>query len=180
MVLIPRDLQEFVNCLLYNRSEYVSHKNKYFFPKRSTEEWINGCYLQWKYSKECGAKEPDLIRSSRLRKHIATMMQIMDMRDNEIGQLVAFLGHTERTHRELYRLPKDIMMKAKVSKILIKLEKGELNLCKNKTLAEIDIQMEEPEISDSLSDKDENPENENFKVSIPCYSSYMSYIFFKL
>ncbi|KAK4884579.1 hypothetical protein RN001_000850 [Aquatica leii] len=166
LVLVPRDVQEFVNTLLTQRHKYVESENKFFFCiPYSSDEWINGCYVQIKYSKECGAKLPKLIRSCRLRKHIATMMQLMDLRSNEIGQLATFMGHTEKTHKEFYKLPKDVMMIAKVSKILLKLEKGELLDCKNKKLDEIVVNTEEY-VSDSYSDEEEGG-NEYNKFTVP-------------
>lgn len=164
LVLVPRDIYKFVNTLLTERSKYIESSNKYFFANCNLkDEWINGCYTQNKYSKECGAKLPHLIRSSRLRKHIATMMQLMDLRENEISQVALFMGHTEKTHREFYRLPKDVLMIAKVSKILLKLEKGELLNCKNKSMDEIDI--DEPVISNSSSEE-ENESSKNFDIPI--------------
>ncbi|KAF5308127.1 hypothetical protein FQR65_LT18259 [Abscondita terminalis] len=65
LVLVPRDVQEFVDILLTERHKYVNSKIKYFFSiPGSTDEWINGCYVQIKYSKECGAKQPKLIRGA--------------------------------------------------------------------------------------------------------------------
>lgn len=126
LVLIPGDVQKFVNMLITEINKYVGSSNKYFFPNcNSADEWINGCYIQIKYSKDCGAKFLELIRSSKLCRHIVTMMQIMDLRENEIRQVASFMGHTEKTHKEFYRLPKDVLMIAKISKILLKLEKGE-------------------------------------------------------
>ncbi|KAJ8911355.1 hypothetical protein NQ315_011648 [Exocentrus adspersus] len=167
LVLIPRDIQEFVDTLLAERVKYIDSSNKYFFPNcNGTDEWLNGCYVQRKYSTQCGAKSPALIRSSKLRKHIATMMQLMDLRENEIGQVAAFMGHTQKTHCEFYRLPKDVLMIAKVSKILLKLEKGELQNCKNKTMDEIDVQVEEPEFSNSSSEDEELNTTNNFQIAV--------------
>lgn len=137
LVLVLRDIQKFVNILITERVKYIDSSNKYFFPNcNGTDEWINGCYIQRKYSNECGAKLPQVIRSPRLRKHIATTMQLMDLQDNEIGQVALFMGHTEKTHREYYRFCA-ILMIAKVSKILLKLEKGEIIKYKDKRMDEI-------------------------------------------
>ena len=42
------------------------------------------------------------------------------------SQLVGFLGHDIQIHREFYRLPESTLELAKVSKILIAMEKGRL------------------------------------------------------
>lgn len=176
LVLVPRDVQKFVNTLVTERVKYIDSSNKYFFPNcNGTDDWINGCHVQIKSSKECGAKLPQLIRSSRLRKHIATMMQLMDLRENEIGQVASFMGHTEKTHWEFYRLPKDVLMIAKVSKILLKLEKRELLDCKDKRMDEIDIQIDEPEFSHSSSEEDDALKaSNNFSISMSSSSRLFS------
>ena len=57
------------------------------------------------FAHTCGAKNPDNLRSTQLRKHIATMSQIPNLKNNELDQLANFLGHDIRVHRDFYRLP---------------------------------------------------------------------------
>lgn len=97
------------------------------------------------------------------------VMQIMDMRDNEISQLATFLGHTE-THKEFYRLPKDVLMIAKVSKVLLKLvkEKEKLSDCKNKKMEDIEVKLQEPELSScSSEDDDSSNSSQKFTMTVP-------------
>ena len=68
---------------------------------------------------------PDAIRSTNLRKHIATMSQLLNLQDTELDLLANFMGHDISIHREFYRLPESIMLLAKCGKILLAMEKGE-------------------------------------------------------
>ena len=68
---------------------------------------------------------PDAIRSTNLRKHIATMSQLLNLQDTELDLLANFMGHDISIHREFYRLPESTMLLAKCGKILLAMEKGE-------------------------------------------------------
>lgn len=49
-----------------------------------------------------------------LRKHLAIITQILKLEKNNLEQLSIFMGHTEKTHKEFYRLPNDVYQTAKV------------------------------------------------------------------
>nr|CAH7730174.1 unnamed protein product [Callosobruchus chinensis] len=91
------------------------------------------------------ARYPKLLTSCKLRKHIATVTQLLNLQSNEIDQLAKFMGHTPKTHESFYKLPQDVYQIAKISKILQIMEKGSAAEFKNKTLDEIDIDMNETE-----------------------------------
>lgn len=77
--------------------------------------------------------------STHLRKHVATLSQILNLKNHELDQVADFLGHDIHVHREYYRLPEATTQLAKISKLLLAMEKGSLtNL--DKSLEEIDIE----------------------------------------
>ncbi|KAL5005605.1 hypothetical protein ScPMuIL_016763 [Solemya velum] len=118
----------------------VSHKNKYVFARfGDTKSPIRSSDVLKKFCLQCGADKPELITSTSLRKHIATVSQILNLRENEMDSLANFLGHDIRIHRDFYRLPDSTFQVAKISKLLLELEKGTVQNFKGKTLAEIDI-----------------------------------------
>ncbi|CAH1374502.1 unnamed protein product [Tenebrio molitor] len=91
-------------------------------------------------------QHPETISSNKLRKQIATVMQILNLTKDEAKQFANFMGHTEKTHNEytnqmnILRLPVDIYQTAKVSKILTLMEKGTLPVqYKGKALADINF-----------------------------------------
>ena len=63
-------------------------------------------------------KHPENIRCTKLRKHLATLSQLLDLKKNELEQLANHMGHDIRTHREYYRLPVETLLLAKMSKLL--------------------------------------------------------------
>ena len=57
------------------------------------------------FAQKCGAKNPDALKSTKLRKHVATLSTVLNMTETEMDQLANFLGHDLVVHREYYRLP---------------------------------------------------------------------------
>lgn len=80
--------------------------------------------------------------STRLRKQVATLSTVLNLKENEMDQLATFLGHDIRVHREFYRLPESTLQLAKVSKLLIAMEKGRLSDLQGKGLDDIEINPE--------------------------------------
>lgn len=111
----------------------------YLFGNPNTKEPICGYKIVKKYVVACGAKNPDAITSTRLRKHLATLTQLFNMTENDIEQLANFMGHTVGVHRGSYRLPNDVFQVANISKLLVLMEKGEAGQYKGKSLDEINI-----------------------------------------
>ena len=76
-----------------------------------------------------------------MRKHIATMSQVLALRNNELDLLASFLGHNIQVHREFYRLPEQTLHVAKVSKLLMAMERGDTVALSGKTLDDIDVNL---------------------------------------
>ena len=80
--------------------------------------------------------------STKLRKHIATVSQILNLSSHELDQVCGFMGHDVRVHREYYRLPEDTLQLAKVSRLLLAMEQGNVARFKGMPLANVDVDME--------------------------------------
>ncbi|KAL0964140.1 hypothetical protein UPYG_G00319630 [Umbra pygmaea] len=71
------------------------------------------------------------------------MSKVLNLEENEADQLADFLGHDIRIHREYYRLPEGTLQLAKMSNVLMAMEKGTLSDFKGKKLDDIEINPEE-------------------------------------
>ena len=100
---------------------------------------IRGHDVLERTSQLCNAEKPNLLRSTNLRKHVATMAQILNLKHNELDQLAQFMGHDVRIHREYYRLPHDVVQTAQVVKVLMSMEDGTIGQWRGKSLEEIDV-----------------------------------------
>ena len=90
-------------------------------------------------AKECGTRTPSVLTSTKLRKHIATMLQMLSLRKHELDLLSAFLGNDIRVHREFYRLPERTLQVAKESKLLLAMERGETITLHGQNFDDIDV-----------------------------------------
>lgn len=59
----------------------------------------------------------------------------MNLKDNELDQVAKFMGYDIRVHREYYRLSENTLQLAKISKLLLAMEKG-IDAYKGKSLEE--------------------------------------------
>lgn len=103
VVLIPELLQGFIQILLQKRHKFIPSDNKYVFaiPNRKIK-WCQGDVAFRKLTDLIKLKNAASITSNKLRKHIATTMQILSMTKNDCKQFSKFMGHTDKTHEEFY------------------------------------------------------------------------------
>lgn len=154
-VMFSADIQIHIKEILKIRSNFLLKENPYLFGKPGYKTPIYGYKVIAKYAMSCGAKNPEALTCTRLRKHLATLTQLFNLNENEIEQLSSFMGHTPGVHKNSYRLPDDVYHTAKISKLLILMEKGEAGNQKGKTLDEITLNLEENLLSDNEFSDDE-------------------------
>ncbi|XP_052001011.1 uncharacterized protein LOC127656636 [Xyrauchen texanus] len=136
----------------------VPAENPFLFARSGAMSAYRGGECIYRAAQECGIKNPEALSSTKLRKHIATMSKILNLDENEADQLADFLGHDIRIHRQYYRLPEGTLQLAKMSKVLLAMEKGTLSDFKGKTLDEIEIdpnEQFEPLVNDMSSDEED-------------------------
>ena len=81
------------------RNQCQVHKDNNFLfgiPKASSKCVYRGHDCLRDLSKKCGAKKPSHLRSTLLRKQLATLFQILSLKDNEEDIVAKFLGHDIR------------------------------------------------------------------------------------
>ncbi|KAG5874725.1 hypothetical protein JTB14_037241 [Gonioctena quinquepunctata] len=152
-VLFTTDVQQHLKELIALRDNFVKKENIYLFPTLHHDTPITGYKVMQKHAKLSGAKNPEAITSTRLRKHLATMSQILELSPNDIEQLATFMGHTKDVHKQVYRLPDDVFQTAKIAKLLVLMESGQAGQYKGKTLDEIDLDLEE-DVNEESSDEE--------------------------
>lgn len=140
-VLLSPDMVEAIIQLISRRRECgVPDKNTFLFARPNCLTPYRGQDCLRVYANDSGAKNPELLRSTQLRKHVATLSQVLNLRNHELDQVADFLGHDIRVHREYYRLPEATTQLAKISKLLLAMERGTLANLQGKTLEEIEIE----------------------------------------
>lgn len=105
VILFPQLLQEFMDFMLHIREteNFVLDKNPYLFANPNSERWVRADVAIRKFVKNADLEHPTEISSNKLRKQIATVMQILNLNQREAEQFANFMGHTEKTHNEFYK-----------------------------------------------------------------------------
>ncbi|XP_044590316.1 uncharacterized protein LOC123268918 [Cotesia glomerata] len=158
VILFPRKLQDYMDMILKVRqnTNLVLEKNKYLFAHPNSAQWIRADSIIRQFANKCGIQNPSHISSNKLRKQIATVMQLISLTKDETKHFAEFMGHNEKTHNQFYELPQDIYQTAKVSKLLILMDQGGGEQYKGKSLSEIEINPETEEaVCDESDDDDE-------------------------
>ncbi|XP_027146577.1 uncharacterized protein LOC109142298 isoform X6 [Larimichthys crocea] len=158
-VLLSPDMVSSIQMLVsYRRQCDVPDENVYLFGRPEAESHLRGSDAIRAIACECGAKDPQTLTSTRLRKQMATMSQVLNLKDNEEDCLAGFMGHNIRVHRQYYRLPEGTLQVAKVAKLLMACGRGELSQFKGMTLDEINVDPNEevPEDSSLSGGEDED------------------------
>ncbi|XP_030856051.1 uncharacterized protein LOC105446919 isoform X2 [Strongylocentrotus purpuratus] len=142
-VLLTKEMSANIKFLSEKRAfAGVKDSNPYLFGIPGCDTSYRGSDCIRKFAQASGVEHPEYITSTKLRKHVATMSQLISLKENELDVLATFMGHDIRTHRHYYRLPEDTLQTAKVAKLLILADRERLTSCAGKSLDAIDL--EEP------------------------------------
>jgi len=104
------------------------------------------------FSGDCGAKNPELLTSTRLGKQIVSLAQVVSLKENELDSLATFMGHDLRVHTQFYRLPLDVMQITRISKLFLAAEKGKIAEFAGKHLSFITVSDNDSDETDSKPD----------------------------
>lgn len=116
-VLLDRDMYNSLNHIISERGRAGVNKKIIVF---GISGWdvksfknLRACQLLKKFSKECGAKNPQRLRGTYLRKHIATPCISLNLQEQDVSDLANFMGPAEKFHKIIYRqliLNREILM----------------------------------------------------------------------
>ena len=119
----------------------INPTNKYIFSNSA-----GGHLDTWKVLRTCaelaGCEKPELISATRLRKYLATVCQIMMMTESEKTLLSNHLAHNIKTHDSFYKIQEASLSLAKVSKLLILAENGNINQYEGTSIKDIEVERE--------------------------------------
>ena len=141
-VLMTGEVVQAINVLIKTRSVVgVSRENKYIFaaPTRGSKKYLRGPDCLSAIVKQVDLKNPAAVKSTELRKYIATVSQIIDLNSSELDWLARHMGHDIAVHREYYRLQESTLELAKVSKLLLAVDEGHASKWQGKKLSEIQL-----------------------------------------
>ena len=142
-LLLSPETKKAITLLTSSRPIGVPSANKYVFarPTKGSLEHLRGCdclhEVVTSIKKEL--MHPEAITSTKLRKYVATVSQTAALTEIETDWLARHLGHDIRVHRDFYRIHESTAELAKISKLLLAVDKGKIEHLKGKNLDDIDV-----------------------------------------
>ena len=139
-ILLTPALEKSINLLIETRKlAGVNPQNPYVFARSSFDSLnpIRSSDCLRKFAVECGVTKATNITSTKLRKHVATVSQILNLEKNDLEIMAGFLGHDIRIHNSFYRLPNDTLQIARMGTILTAFDNGDISKYSGKSLDEI-------------------------------------------
>ena len=78
-VLITQEMRQWLELLLEQRIHHSNPTNSYVFPSSAPDSHIWDQMTFGSTEEFCGARELERLRSNRLRKHIASIAQVLNL-----------------------------------------------------------------------------------------------------
>ncbi len=116
-----------VCCIVENRDiAGVSPNNTYVFVRQYQDSLnhLDGWHTVKTVASKASLSRPDLISSTRIRKEVATTLQLLDMKEAESTWVSNHLGHAVNVHKQWYRQEGFTMELTKVAKVLMAKDDG--------------------------------------------------------
>ena len=132
---------EAIDLLVLTRSRLnIPEKDLFLFPapsKQSTNCLRGYQVLGNVIARVKGLESPEYIKSTKLRKYVATVTQISSLIKTEMEWLCRHMGHSPETHKQYYRMQDSAIELSKVSRLLLAVDSGKGAAIKGKSLQDI-------------------------------------------
>ncbi|XP_013383013.2 uncharacterized protein LOC106153550 [Lingula anatina] len=105
-------------------------------------------------------QDPSSIKATRLRKYLATTLQVFSLEAYELEWVASHLGHTMHVHKDYYRMMSTTIEKTKMAKLMVLSESGNLDQYRGKSLDKIsceDVVIPESALDDDVDDEVQSP-----------------------
>ncbi|XP_056014596.1 uncharacterized protein LOC125676308 isoform X1 [Ostrea edulis] len=175
-VLFTADMKKSIDILLKTRQEACVTQPYLFARPGMTTKPYRGTDCMRKFCNLAELRNPSAINSTKLRKQLATLAQVLNLSETSQDILATFQGHNIKVHREFYRLPESTLQVAKVSKILHSINNGTIDRYKGMDFDQIDFADKETLDSETESEVDDDSDDDSNHESLleePCNSGDM-------
>ncbi|XP_053390953.1 uncharacterized protein LOC123563710 [Mercenaria mercenaria] len=142
-VLITPELDNCIDLLIHHRKSAGIHvENHFLFPRSNfdSRQPIRSTDVIRKFASETGLSKTDNITSTKLRKHVATVSQVLNLTQHDMETMAEFMGHDLDVHRAVYRLPQETIQVVKIGRVLSAFDNGTIAQYQGKTLDEIAVE----------------------------------------
>lgn len=142
-ILYPHYIEVALDSLVENRQICgIKTKNQFLFANTALGN-MRGCDVLRVLVEKCGLtcvlQKPHLIKSTQLRKHVATIAQILVLNEEELGHISNHMGHSKAVHKDFYRQQESVIEKTHITKLLQLVNTGNIAKYKGKTLNDVNL-----------------------------------------
>lgn len=125
-ILFTEETIAAIRLLIATRSKAdISEDNKYVFARQQeSTNHISGWEAVRSVASKASLSKPQLITSTRIRKELATTLQLLDMKESELTWVTNHLGHSVNVHKQWYRQEESTMELTKVARVLMAKDDG--------------------------------------------------------
>jgi hypothetical protein len=141
-VILTEDVKSAIVALNEKREEGgVKKSNEYVFAVNDgrSENPLRGHDVLSKSCNNVQLQKPELVKTTNMRKYVATVSQLVDMNESEMGWLANHMGHDIHVHKEFYRLPQTTIEMAIVGNLLMAVDEGRAHLFKGKNPRQLQL-----------------------------------------
>jgi len=141
-IILTPEVKKAIDLLVKTRDEAgVNSDNPYVFAVNNNDsrQHIRGCQDLGKVVRRIELKNPEQLSSTKLRKYVATVSQIVDMNQSELGWLAKHLGHDLQIHKDFFILQESTIEMAVVGNRLMAVDEGRANKFKGRSLRDINL-----------------------------------------
>ena len=161
-ILYPHYIKVALDTLVQLREICGIKANNPFLFANTALKNVRGCDALRISVEKCGytcdLQKPHLLKSTQLRKHVATIAQILVLNEDELGHISNHMGHSEAIHKEFYRQQESVIEKTHITKLLNLVNTGNIAKYKGKTLNDVSL---EDIISAATEDVNNEPPEDN-------------------
>jgi len=117
----------------------VHVNNKYLFARTNFDSLspIRSTDVLRKHAVAANLKNPRSVTSTKHRKHVATVSQVLNLSRQDMETVAEFMGHDLDVHRTFYRLPQETVQVIKMEKLWSAFDNGSVGQYKGMTLDQI-------------------------------------------
>ncbi len=126
-VIMTKEIVKAIEALISTRNSVgVAPENKFIFaaPTGGSLKYLRGPDCLSAVVNHLDMENPAAIKSTKIRKYVATVSQIIDHTESELEWLARHMGHDLSVHREYYRLHDHTLELSKISRLLFEVDQG--------------------------------------------------------
>ena len=141
-IIMTVEIVQAIRALIMYRDKIGVHgENRYVFaaPTRGSMNFLRGYDCLSSTVDRLQLQNPGAIKSTRLRKYIVTVSQILDLGNTELEWLARHMGHDLSIHKEYYRLHDHTIELSKISRLLLAVDEGNAAKWAGKRLDDISV-----------------------------------------